>query len=78
VGLTHTYGDADQPSPRLGLDGSSVPTTLSRMLTGIPEFDALLDRGLPRSRTTRILGGPDAGKTLLIEHVRATLGMVNA
>jgi circadian clock protein KaiC len=37
----------------------------SRCSTGIRGLDAVLDGGLPRGRTTIVVGGPGAGKTIL-------------
>ena len=37
---------------------------LRKCLTGIEGFDAITGGGIPRSRTTIIVGGPGTGKTL--------------
>lgn len=37
---------------------------VTKMLTGIRGFDEITDGGLPRGRTTLILGGPGCGKTV--------------
>ena len=39
-------------------------TTIDKAPTGITGFDEITDGGLPRARTTLILGGPGAGKTV--------------
>ena len=39
--------------------------TVRKAATGIPGIDAITRGGLPESRTTLILGGPGAGKTVL-------------
>jgi circadian clock protein KaiC len=44
-------------SPRV-----KVPT---KAPTGITGFDAITGAGLPRGRTTLLVGGPGSGKTLL-------------
>src|SRR5450756_2020025 len=36
-----------------------------RLQTFVPGLDALTDGGLPRGRTTLIVGGPGCGKTIL-------------
>jgi circadian clock protein KaiC len=36
-----------------------------KMPTGIPEFDRISGGGLPRNRTTLVVGGPGSGKTVL-------------
>jgi circadian clock protein KaiC len=47
-------------------------STLSKASTGIEGFDAITYGGLPRGRTTLLVGGPGSGKTLfslrLLEH----------
>ncbi|MHB1847194.1 MAG: circadian clock protein KaiC [Deltaproteobacteria bacterium] len=43
---------------------SSESRGVEQMPTGIPGFDGLLEGGLPRDRTTLVVGGPGAGKTL--------------
>src|SRR6185295_13666528 len=48
--------------PTVGRGGRGVSP--SRMPTGIPGFDQLLDGGLPRDRVTLLVGGPGCGKTL--------------
>jgi circadian clock protein KaiC len=37
---------------------------LTKMLTGIRGFDEITDGGLPRGRTTLVMGGPGCGKTV--------------
>ena len=43
---------------------SETPLSLGKMPTGIAEFDEITAGGLPRGRTTLIVGGPGAGKTV--------------
>lgn len=43
---------------------TSTPQLLSRVVTGIHGFDALSHGGLPRHRTSLLLGGPGSGKTV--------------
>jgi circadian clock protein KaiC len=50
-----------------------------KMLTGIQGFDEITDGGLPRGRTTLVLGGPGCGKTVfalqaLVNGARRTVG----
>lgn len=40
------------------------PTSVSKMLTGIQGFDEITEGGLPRGRTTLVMGGPGSGKTV--------------
>lgn len=58
-GTTPTNGSL-RPAVSRGSRGVSQ----SRMPTGIPGFDQLLDGGLPRERVTLLIGGPGCGKTL--------------
>ncbi len=44
--------------------GSEVSLTLGKMPTGITEFDEITGGGLPRGRTTLVVGGPGSGKTV--------------
>src|SRR6202163_4577773 len=37
---------------------------VTKMLTGIQGFDEITDGGLPRGRTTLVMGGPGCGKTV--------------
>ena len=37
---------------------------ITKMLTGIQGFDEITDGGLPRGRTTLVMGGPGCGKTV--------------
>lgn len=43
---------------------SQSPAELAKAPTAIPGFDALAAGGLPRARTTLLLGGPGTGKTV--------------
>src|SRR4026209_2368840 len=38
--------------------------SLTKVLTGIQGFDEITDGGLPRGRTTLVVGGPGCGKTV--------------
>jgi circadian clock protein KaiC len=40
------------------------PSPLGKMITGIQGFDEISQGGLPRQRTTLVLGGPGCGKTV--------------
>jgi circadian clock protein KaiC len=40
------------------------PQPLAKIATGIEGFDALSGGGLPRHRTTLVMGGPGSGKTV--------------
>ncbi len=42
----------------------SAPQPLSKRVTGIEGFDELSGGGLPRNRTTLVMGGPGSGKTV--------------
>ncbi len=42
----------------------SAPQPLSKIATGIEGFDDLSGGGLPRNRTTLVMGGPGSGKTV--------------
>ncbi len=42
----------------------SPPAQMSKVLTGIQGFDEITDGGLPRGRTTLVMGGPGCGKTV--------------
>jgi circadian clock protein KaiC len=42
----------------------SQQSAVTKMLTGIQGFDEITDGGLPRGRTTLLLGGPGCGKTV--------------
>ena len=48
------------------MNGSNTPTSqpLPRTVTGIKGFDELSHGGLPRHRTSLLLGGPGSGKTV--------------
>ena len=55
----------------------SPPAAVTKMLTGIQGFDEITSGGLPRSRTTLVMGGPGSGKTvfalqLLVNGARTT------
>jgi len=62
--------DADEPS-RVAGDLRENPHSVGlkkvpdRLQTFVPGLDALTDGGLPRGRTTLIVGGPGCGKTIL-------------
>jgi circadian clock protein KaiC len=51
----------------------ATPPILSKAATGIPGFDEVSRGGLPRNRTSLIMGGPGAGKTVF-----ALQALVNA
>ena len=40
------------------------PTTLTKLATGIQGFDEITGGGLPRGRTTLVMGGPGCGKSV--------------
>ena len=42
----------------------SSQAVLTKMITGIQGFDEISDGGLPRGRTTLVMGGPGSGKTV--------------
>ena len=42
----------------------SPHTQMGKVLTGIQGFDEITDGGLPRGRTTLVMGGPGCGKTV--------------
>jgi circadian clock protein KaiC len=42
----------------------SPHASVTKMLTGIQGFDEITDGGLPRGRTTLVMGGPGCGKTV--------------
>ncbi len=44
---------------------ASVATSVRKAPTGIAGFDEMTGGGLPRARTTLVLGGPGSGKTVL-------------
>ena len=41
-----------------------VRAAVTKLLTGIQGFDEITDGGLPRGRTTLVMGGPGCGKTV--------------
>ncbi|MGB6451321.1 MAG: circadian clock protein KaiC [Steroidobacteraceae bacterium] len=43
---------------------NSMPRTLPKIPTGVPGFDELSHGGLPRNRTSLVMGGPGTGKTV--------------
>src|ERR1700689_409283 len=45
-------------------DHMSSPAALKKALSGIAGFDEITGGGLPRGRTTLLLGGPGSGKTV--------------
>lgn len=51
----------------------AAPKTLAKVATGVLGFDELSRGGLPRNRTTMLLGGPGTGKTVF-----ALQALVNA
>jgi KaiC/GvpD/RAD55 family RecA-like ATPase len=52
---------------------SATPRLLSKVATGIQGFDEISRGGLPRNRTSLVMGGPDTGKTVF-----ALQALVNA
>ena len=46
------------------LDHLSSPAALKKAPSGITGFDEITGGGLPRGRTTLVLGGPGSGKTV--------------
>jgi circadian clock protein KaiC len=46
------------------LDQLSLPVSLRKAPSGIPGFDEITGGGLPRGRTTLLIGGPGSGKTV--------------
>jgi KaiC/GvpD/RAD55 family RecA-like ATPase len=44
--------------------GGLTPTTTPKSTTGIKGFDTMTGGGVPRSRTTLVVGGPGSGKTI--------------
>jgi circadian clock protein KaiC len=52
---------------------ASAPVSLTKALTGIQGFDEISGGGIPRHRTTLLLGGPGCGKTVF-----ALQSLVNA
>jgi circadian clock protein KaiC len=46
------------------MDTQSPHASLTKMLTGIEGFDQITGGGLPRGRTTLVMGGPGCGKTV--------------
>ena len=52
---------------------ASPYVALTKTLTGIRGFDEITDGGLPRGRTTLVIGGPGCGKTVF-----ALQSLVNA
>ena len=53
-----------RPKARPKARAKAPPGTLGKALTGIAGFDAITGGGLPRGRTTLLVGGPGSGKTL--------------
>jgi len=43
---------------------AELQSAVTKMLTGIQGFDEITDGGLPRGRTTLVMGGPGCGKTI--------------
>ena len=52
---------------------ASPHLNMTKALTGIQGFDEITDGGIPRGRTTLVLGGPGCGKTVF-----ALQSLVNA
>lgn len=52
---------------------SATPRPLSKLATGLPGFDEISHGGLPRNRTSLVMGGPGTGKTIF-----ALQALVNA
>ncbi len=50
---------------------TQVRTSLERVRTGIPGFDAIANGGLPRGRTTLVAGPTGSGKTIFSSHFLA-------
>ncbi|MFM8321366.1 MAG: circadian clock protein KaiC [Chloroflexota bacterium] len=46
------------------IESNIAPGTIEKALTGIEGFDEITGGGLPRRRTTLLLGGPGSGKTV--------------
>jgi circadian clock protein KaiC len=46
------------------MKNQSSQAVLTKMITGIQGFDEISDGGLPRGRTTLVMGGPGSGKTV--------------
>jgi circadian clock protein KaiC len=46
------------------MKNQSPQTAVTKTLTGIQGFDEISDGGLPRGRTTLVMGGPGCGKTV--------------
>ncbi len=51
---THRATEAPQPLPQI-----------PKVSTGVSGLDEVLQGGLPRGRTTLVVGGPGSGKTIL-------------
>jgi circadian clock protein KaiC len=50
--------------PTAGTEAFDASSALEKAPTGIPGFDDITGGGLPRGRTTLVIGGPGAGKTI--------------
>jgi hypothetical protein len=50
--------------PEARVYGHTVTAHTTKALTGIQGFDEITDGGLPRGRTTLVMGGPGCGKTV--------------
>ena len=63
--------------PRSTLRRAASPTTgvIRKALTGIQGFDEITDGGLPRGRTTLVMGGPGCGKTVFALQALFNVGM---
>ena len=49
----------------MSIPGSSAPSTLKKVPSGISGLDEITDGGLPAGRPTLVCGGPGSGKTLV-------------
>src|SRR6476646_7100053 len=61
------------PPNRHPMKIQSPYASVTKTLTGIKGFDEITDGGLPRERTTLVMGGPGCGKTVF-----ALQSLVNA
>lgn len=63
LALAHHGGRHGTRKPRMGTR-SKAAQPLAKLATGIEGFDELSRGGLPRHRTSLLIGGPGAGKTV--------------